>query len=637
MLYALRDDTTIPSKIFDFPAPFIKKIITFLDKKAMENIKSFSAISKTILNRKNYFPSKREVDIIYPPSTLSDLKDGRYDYFFVVSRLDRAKRVDLIIQAYKKANTQIPLKIAGTGELYSELYELSKDDNRIELVGFLSDKELAKYYSNAYAVIFIPIQEDYGLVTIEAMKCSKAVITTIDSGGVLEFVEDNITGVVTTPSITDLTHAIELLSSDRQLTLQMGRQAKEVVKNIRWQNSIDRLIKTPLHITLISTYPIYPPMGGGQNRVYYLYKALAKYYHITIISLLHASEKYSQKEIAPNLREIQIPKSIKHEKAEELIFQKIGIPITDIALIELFHLSTNFINEIKEYAHHSDLVIITSPYTYPILKKLNITKPIIYESQNVEYLLKKEILTPSTLANSLLDSLYQVEKETILNSALVTVCAEEDAKTFYQLYHTHTPMPLIPNGVDIESVNYYSQKRKKLQKERFDYRDKKIAIFMGSAHAPNIDAVSQIILMAERAKEILFIIIGGVFSAFGNREIPPNLQFTGFIDDIDKDKYLSIADIALNPMLSGSGSNLKMLDYLASGIPTITTPIGARGLNLPNRAVVISPIEDFVNYFDHIKYLVDTKMAKRFVFNQYGWKHIAINLKKELLTYESNK
>jgi hypothetical protein len=43
---------------------------------------------------------------------------------------------------------------------------------------------------------------------------------------------------------------------------------------------------------------------------------------------------------------------------------------------------------------------------------------------------------------------------------------------------------------------------------------------------------------------------------------------------------LSFADVALNPMRWGSGTNLKMLDYALAGVPLLSTAFGARGLAL---------------------------------------------------------
>jgi glycosyltransferase involved in cell wall biosynthesis len=62
--------------------------------------------------------------------------------------------------------------------------------------------------------------------------------------------------------------------------------------------------------------------------------------------------------------------------------------------------------------------------------------------------------------------------------------------------------------------------------------------------------------------------------------LPENVICLGRVSDQAKRLLLQAADVALNPMFSGSGTNLKMLEFLAAGLPVVTTPVGARGLHL---------------------------------------------------------
>ena len=58
----------------------------------------------------------------------------------------------------------------------------------------------------------------------------------------------------------------------------------------------------------------------------------------------------------------------------------------------------------------------------------------------------------------------------------------------------------------------------------------------------------------------------------------PNVRLAGLIDDAQKLLWLHAVDLAVNPMLVGSGTNIKMFDFMAAGLPVIATPIGARGI-----------------------------------------------------------
>ncbi len=609
----------------DFPSKFAKCVIQFLDSHAQKSIKKFFAISKTVSLRKEYFFTNQKIKVIYPPTNIENLYSNSYDYFFTVSRLDKPKRVDLIVKAYIKANINIPLKIAGIGLELNNIKSIAEDNPNIKFLGYISDIDLGNYYSNALATIFIPYQEDYGLVTIESMLSKKPVITTNDSGGVLEFVKNGKSGLIVNANIDELSKAIKKLTN-RELAREMGRNGYNLVKDISWKDCISHFIKTLPKITVVTTYPIYPPRGGGQNRVYYLYRELAKEFEITIISLVHSSVTYSKRKLAPNFFIIEIPKSRLHEQKEEILTAKFGFATTDLAMLKYYELTPQFKKSIVDSTLDSKIVILTNPYLYPLIKKY-CKKPFIYESQNVEYLLKKEILNSSS--NELLDNLFNIEKECYLKSSIFTVCSKDDEKNFKKLYGERKNIYFLPNGVDLSSTPYFSKKRKNRLKKFLGF-NKKIAIFMGSNHKPNIEAVEEIIKIAKDKPNIEFIILGGLKIAFEDRKLPRNIIFTGIVDNKTKERYLRVADIALNPMRTGSGTNLKMLDYLANGIPVISTPIGARGLNIPKGLIVVEDIKNWDKFIDNIEYYTNTIEAKRFVIKNYSWIKVAKNFLKIL-------
>jgi len=644
LLFDLKNEEIKEKDLFNFPGIFIKKIIHFFDKKAMENIKSFSAISKTVAARKEYFPKHKKVNVIYPPSTLTDLKNSNYEYFFTISRLDNAKRIDMIINAYLKTKTEIPLKIAGTGPLSEEFKKLTKDDPRIELLGFISDDELIKYYSNAYAVLFVPYDEDYGLITIEAMMSKKPVITFNDTGGVVEFVEDKKTGLISNPDINELAKNIDFLSDNNELCKEMGKNARKKVENITWKNTVESLLlnksskiekkekkENKIKLTVVSTYPIYPPRGGGQNRIFYLYKELAKYMLVDIVCLVNENEIYQKKEVAPNLYEIRVPKTKEHAIKEWKIEEKVGIPVTDIAMIRLLDESPEFIEQIKESSKNAKYILSTNPFTYPLIKKYT-DLPIIYESQNVEYNLKKQMMKDNSESKKLLEELFEVEKEACLESVFTTVCAFDDAETFEKLYGYKKLNAIeVANGVDLNSVNFVSKEKRIELKNSLKINEQKNVLFIGSWHQPNIEAVEIIFNIAKKLPHINFIIMGSVGAYFEFKKSQKNVGFAGVTTDEEKMLYLSISDIAINPMISGSGTNLKMLDYMASGLPVISSEIGARGLNIPEKYIVTCSIDEFEYYILNIEKYVNIEKSKDYVEKKFSWKVIAKELKNKIL------
>ena len=310
------------SSYFAFPGPFIRLILMYLDNWGMsQNVDAqFFAISETVKNRTEYFPAGAEVKVVYPPSPAVGANRVRPQsaYIFMVSRLDAPKRIDLLINAMQHVKSDIKLYIAGTGPAGADLKKLAGDDKRIEFLGFVNDDVVDEYYSNCLAVPYFPYDEDLGLITIEAMMRRKPVITTTDAGGPTEFVTNGDTGFVVNPDPQAIAEKIEYLAQNSKDAGRMGDNAYERVKNITWDNVIKGLLpdegtigKKRKKITLTTTYPIYPPLGGGQARIYNLYKNVAKEFDVEVVSSAGSDQEEFVGTIAPGFNESRVPRSKK--------------------------------------------------------------------------------------------------------------------------------------------------------------------------------------------------------------------------------------------------------------------------------------------------------------------------------------
>ncbi len=98
-----------------------------------------------------------------------------------LGQLDKRKRVDLLIKAFKESLLKSELIIAGTGLDEPILRELAKGDNRIKFVGRVPDRELVDYYNSLDVFVFPTIAEGYGLPIVEAMACKRPVVVLGDA------------------------------------------------------------------------------------------------------------------------------------------------------------------------------------------------------------------------------------------------------------------------------------------------------------------------------------------------------------------------------------------------------------------------------------------------------------------------
>ena len=184
-----------------------------------------------------------------PPKLHKELRSGPYDdYLFYVGRLDRIKRLDLTIRGLAMTRSPAKLLIAGRGPERQALEELVEElglQARVSFLGYVSDEEVVQLYARCCAVVLTPHDEDYGFTTLEAFLAAKPVITTTDAGGVLEFVEDGVTGFVVAADAAAIAEKVDELYRDRALCEALGLAGlSRVRERASWPAAIAALTET---------------------------------------------------------------------------------------------------------------------------------------------------------------------------------------------------------------------------------------------------------------------------------------------------------------------------------------------------------------------------------------------------------
>jgi glycosyltransferase involved in cell wall biosynthesis len=216
-----------------------------LDRRMLGEATARYAISKNVAARLNRFNGLDAVPLYPPPRLTGRFREGEYgDYVLYLGRLDRAKRVDLLIRALAQLGNGRAI-IAGTGPDLEQLKKLARScgvGERVEFTGYVDDARAVELYANARAVFYSPVDEDYGFATVEALMSARPVVTTDDAGGVLEFIDDEADGLVTAPNAEALAPALARLLSDADICRTWGRAGRERVRGITWDNVVERLV-----------------------------------------------------------------------------------------------------------------------------------------------------------------------------------------------------------------------------------------------------------------------------------------------------------------------------------------------------------------------------------------------------------
>lgn len=225
----------------------LRQHIRRIDTRTLAESRRLFAISKNVARRLAHF-NGLQAEPLYPPPQHEGLyrNDGYEDYVLTVGRLDLLKRVEIIVEAMAHVRTQARLLIAGDGPEAERLQSMVRErgiSDRVQFLGHVEDGRLLDLYANCFAVFYGPLDEDYGLVTVEAFKCQKPVLTTSDSGGVLEFVDEGATGYIVPPDETrQLADCIDRLYANRSLCRQLGTAGLDSVRGITWDSTISQLL-----------------------------------------------------------------------------------------------------------------------------------------------------------------------------------------------------------------------------------------------------------------------------------------------------------------------------------------------------------------------------------------------------------
>lgn len=224
----------------------VRRTVQEMDRKTLAESRRIFTISRNVTARLQRFNGLQGTPLYPPLRGGLHLEPGLYgDYIFSLNRLDAAKRVGLLLESLQYA-PGVKAVVAGTGPegaaLERKARELSIAD-RVEFTGFVSDDDASRLYANARAVYYAPIDEDYGYGTVEALTAARPVITTSDAGGVLEFVEDNVTGLVTPPDPAAIARSILRLMREPEEAARMGNAGRERVAGITWDKVVDSLLE----------------------------------------------------------------------------------------------------------------------------------------------------------------------------------------------------------------------------------------------------------------------------------------------------------------------------------------------------------------------------------------------------------
>lgn len=380
------------------------------------------------------------------------------------------------------------------------------------------------------------------------------------------------------------------------------------------------------NILVINYYAFSPsPSTGGEIRLYEIYNNLAKLnsdFNITFLSPMYAEPGMRKiGKVLPNLESIEYSKGYNAQKNLLNIVSRIedNVDPHGINSIISSQYDSGTVSEILKHYERSDIIIHEHPYErYSDILLGNDDKPRIYASHNVESNMFNTF-SQNTLFRSMIteceDSLAELSNK-------VFAVSEKDADYFRE---KNKESYVAANGFPASFCELAIKSRMSGGKN-----EKLIAMFIGSSHTPNIDAANYIISeIAPRIPKVEFHICGKVCEHVDwDSSFSANIRMRGFVTEQEKQELFSTATVFLNPIESGGGSNIKLIEAAASGARVVTTPFGARGYDLSEEGIIyVAEKENFPEKI--IEAIQDEKYSSNFknwifeIYEKYSWHSIS--------------
>ena len=223
----------------------------------------------------------------------------------------------------------------------------------------------------------------------------------------------------------------------------------------------------------------------------------------------------------------------------------------------------------------ADIVMVHPPYPWEWVRRHTpFEVPMVLHEHSIE----ADMYQPrgSWWSRRISAEVARCENLALREADLVLVTSDDDDAKVREAGALRTAV--VANGVDLERFRPVPLvERRRLRAALSLPAHKRLAVFVGSGHPPNIEAVS---LLEKSAPEFARVGVGLVVVGRCGLGRPPvdNVLHVGEVTDVAS--YLQAADVAVCPLVSGSGTSIKTIEFLASGTPLVSTAAGVRGLGV---------------------------------------------------------
>ena len=251
---------------------------------------------------------------------------------------------------------------------------------------------------------------------------------------------------------------------------------------------------------------------------------------------------------------------------------------------------------VPAYRHGYDVVQFEFCAHASWMKRVPAGARAVYSAHNVEIDYLSARGRSSQPGPGMLRRVEELERLAVESSDLVVTCTEADASRLAEIYGAAEAV-VVPNGCDDELLGLDRARLRDPARASLGIRaDELCLLFVGGPAHHNREAVTYLEreLIPRLGGETTLLVAGRCGGRPGRlaRGGATTLRL-GFVKDLRP--LFAAADVAVNPARYGSGSSLKLVEYIAARVPVVTTWVGMRGFERLRDHVLVSELSDFAN------------------------------------------
>jgi sugar transferase (PEP-CTERM/EpsH1 system associated) len=318
----------------------------------------------------------------------------------------------------------------------------------------------------------------------------------------------------------------------------------------------------------------YPPDHGARIRAFYFIRHLSQRNSVTVATLVHTEEELNQgqglKEYCFNVIAEVLPAPVRWRQVLAEVCSSLP---SSVAYFRSFSLQRR-VDELLKHGHFDVIIVCCAFMAQYVLKWQNGYRILDYcdidSAKWADY--SRYTAIPLSWGYALeAAKLRRYERRIAVHFHHCTVIAQGELEEF-QRFGVSVPCTIVPNGVDTDYFSYDSQ-------DRIGAAD---IVFLGRmGYFPNIDGIKYFVrdvfpLVRQKLPKVQLRIVGSN-PGRSVRELVriPNVSVTGYVPDVRS--YLKNAVVSIAPLRIARGTQNKILEAMAMGIPIVATSQAAKG------------------------------------------------------------